>query len=461
MSMYALNSVAIRILAFIALSIQFSLSSYSQIEGNLRVRIDNSGSIPLYVAVAKYSGLLYPIKIEGWYEIKPNELFNLPIIQGSTWSTYDLAFAIRDSKGGLGNVPYTPKNPDIIRSANTYYCVPRHGSFNKRAYASELRKCGENEVKIRFSYGIMVTGDKSRDVDLTIKLSPQPTDHVSVYLQEPPKQSIWKEDQNLKKDLLDKGKKLNEIFQSNQQNDDTDINSNQEKLITLPGGVEMEFVWIPPGTFIMGSPENEKDRYDDETRHRVTLTQGFWMGKYEVTQAQWEAVMNANPSRFESGNRPVESVSWNDCQDFIAKLNRLNQGTFRLPTEAEWEYAYRAGTTTRFYWGEDRNESDIDRYAWYNGNSGDRTHEVGQKRSNPWGLYDMSGNVWEWCADWYGDYPSGPQVDPKGQQSGRARVQRGGSWLSYALYCRSASRNRSYPGYGANYIGLRILLSRT
>ncbi len=233
----------------------------------------------------------------------------------------------------------------------------------------------------------------------------------------------------------------------------------------LPTGAKpLEMVLIPAGTFMMGSPPDEKDRDDDEgPQHEVTISQDFYLGKYEVTQAQWEAVMGSNPSYFDGKpNNPVEDVSWNDCQDFIDNLNDMGliSGEFRLPTEAEWEYACRAGTTTRFYWGDDPKETEIDDYAWYGGNNSPYgTKEVGQKLPNAWGLYDMSGNVYEWCQDWYGDYPSGPIVDPTGQQSGSSRVLRGGYWYYYLQYCRSAFRYYYSPDFRHSGIGVRLLRS--
>jgi eukaryotic-like serine/threonine-protein kinase len=228
----------------------------------------------------------------------------------------------------------------------------------------------------------------------------------------------------------------------------------------------LEMVYIPAGTFMMGSPDDEIGRYDFEgTLHRVILAHGFYMGKYQVTQAQWEAVMGDNPSRFSGKpNNPVENVSWNDCQAFIEKLNQMGQGTYRLPTEAEWEYACRAGTQTRFYWGDDPDYAQIKDYAWYDGNSGGETNEVGQKKPNAWGLYDMSGNVFEWCQDWYGSYDSVSQNNPTGAKTGSTRVGRGGSWCRFARHCRSAHRGNAIllvPDATYNFIGFRVLLERT
>ena len=217
----------------------------------------------------------------------------------------------------------------------------------------------------------------------------------------------------------------------------------------------MEFVWIPAGRFTMGSPEGEEGRSDDEVQHEVRISEGFWMGKYEVTQGEWEAVMGTNPSRSdECGARcPVESVRWDDVQNFIRRLNGRDSGSgykYRLPTEAEWEYAARAGTTGARYGG-------LDETAWNAGNSGNRTHPVGRKRANAWGLHDMLGNVWEWTADRYGGYPSSPVTDPEGPSTGSNRVLRGGGWGSNARDGRSASRYGVSPGASYNDIGFRLV----
>lgn len=229
------------------------------------------------------------------------------------------------------------------------------------------------------------------------------------------------------------------------------------KTLTLPGGVEMEMIYVGPGTFTMGSPSSEEGRENDETPHRVTLTKGFWLGKYEVTQKQWQSVMGANPSYFKGDNLPVEIVSWNDCQEFARKVNdaarRQFGGGARLPTEAEWEYACRAGTSDA-YSGTGR----LDDMGWYSDNSGSKTHAVGQKRANGWGFHDMHGNVFELCQDWYGDY-GGNSTDPLGPASGDSRVLRGGGWRGYARLCRSASRRGFNPGYRSNRCGFRLCCS--
>jgi formylglycine-generating enzyme required for sulfatase activity len=233
----------------------------------------------------------------------------------------------------------------------------------------------------------------------------------------------------------------------------------EEKALTvdLGGGVKMEMVLIPAGEFMMGSPEKEQGRWANEgLQHKVKITKPFYLGKCEVTQAQWQRGMGNNPSFFKGTDKlPVENVSWNDCQEFVKKVSAMGQGVCRLPTEAEWEYACRAGTTTRFYSGDD--DGSLDRIAWYRDNSGDKTHEVGGKAANAFGLYDMSGNVWEWCSDWYADsYANAQEKDPTGPGTGEFRVLRGGGWSSIPEYCRSARRVGLSPGYRVDFIGFRV-----
>ena len=229
--------------------------------------------------------------------------------------------------------------------------------------------------------------------------------------------------------------------------------------VDLGGGVTLELVWCPPGTFMMGSPESEETRYDNETQHQVTLTQGFWMGKYEVTQAQWERVLGSNPSEFKGDPRlPVEQVSWEGCQAFIDKLNsRVNGGGFRLPTEAQWEYACRAGSRTAYCFGD--SVSGLADYAWYDENSGSKTHPVGQKRPNGWGLHDMHGNVWEWCLDWYDAdfYSKSPERDPENTTKSVLRALQGGSWYNNPRHCRSAYRGWGDPSDRLDGLGFRVV----
>ena len=215
--------------------------------------------------------------------------------------------------------------------------------------------------------------------------------------------------------------------------------------------------WISPGRFVMGSPEGEAGRWEDEgPQHEVVLTRGYWLGETAVTQGLWAAVMGTNPSRFKSETRPVETVSWDDCQGFIARLNERVEGlSVRLPTEAEWEHACRAGTTTATWLGAAGREQ-LDRIAWYRNNSGGETHRVGSKEANPWGLHDMLGNVWEWCADWSGAYSATPAVNPTRPERGTDRVLRGGSWSGDARDVRAAARGALHPVYRFEYFGFRL-----
>src|SRR5450432_3897045 len=217
-----------------------------------------------------------------------------------------------------------------------------------------------------------------------------------------------------------------------------------------------KFVWIPHGDFMMGSPKDEKERGVGETQHKVTLTKGFYMGVYLVTQEQWQAVMGNNPSQFRGEkNLPVEQVSWNDCQGFIKKLREKDKKSYRLPSEAEWEYCCRAGTTTPFYFGDTISTKQATFGKFKKGESPLKTTPVGSFPANAWGLYDMHGNVWQWCQDWYGDYPQKDVVDPQGAENGKVRVLRGGSWNQNPGGCRSAMRFWSEPGNGGG-IGLRV-----
>ena len=228
--------------------------------------------------------------------------------------------------------------------------------------------------------------------------------------------------------------------------------------IPVKNGITIDMVKVEAGTFMMGATSEMMNPEDDEKPvHQVTLTNDYYMGKYEVTQALWQAVMGSNPSYFKGDNLPVEQVSWNDCQEFISKLNGLTGKKFRLPTEAEWEYAARGGKKSRSY--QYSGSSNISDAAWYDGNSGSKTHPVGMKQANELGIYDMRGNVWEWCQDWYGSYVSSPQTNPIGVESGAARVGRGGSWCYDARDCRSSYRSFAIPDGGSSVLGFRLDLS--
>lgn len=229
-------------------------------------------------------------------------------------------------------------------------------------------------------------------------------------------------------------------------------------------------VWVPAGSFMMGSPVTEQDRdLDEDPVTDVTLTRGFWMGKHEVTQREYQEITGTNPSWFQGDpNRPVEQVSWKEAVAYCARLTERERlaghlprsYAYRLPTEAEFEYAARAGTSTRFSFGDDPDYSKVNDYAWHFGNSGGKTQPVGRKLPNAFGLHDIYGNVFEWCLDWYADrYAAGPVRDPLGPTNGFTRVLRGGSWDYPAQYCRSAYRNNVTPGRRSRSFGFRVVLS--
>ena len=222
-------------------------------------------------------------------------------------------------------------------------------------------------------------------------------------------------------------------------------------------GVSFRMIEVEGGTFRMGATaEQGNDAYGDEkTVHSVALST-YYIGQTEVKQALWEAVMGSNPSHIKGDDLPVEQVSWEDCQKFIAKLNRLTGKHFRLPTEAEWEYAARGGSKSRGY--KYSGSDNIGAVAWYEDNNSDRTHAVASHKPNELGLYDMSGNVWEWCQDWYGDYGSATQHDPTGPNRGTGRVFRGGCWINNARGCRVSNRNNSPSTYRDNGLGFRLVL---
>jgi formylglycine-generating enzyme required for sulfatase activity len=246
---------------------------------------------------------------------------------------------------------------------------------------------------------------------------------------------------------------------------------------TITNSIGMKLVLIPKGTFMMGSPASEQGRDDDETQHEVTISEDYYLGVFEVTRGQYEKVMGTNPSYFQkrvigksdSSMYPVEQVSWEDAVEFCKKLSELPEEkkagrVYRLPTEAEWEYACRAGSKAAYSFGANyawfgANSKTLGDYAWFRENSGGQTHPVGEKKANAWGLYDMHGNVWEWCSDWYGEYPKGSVSDPSGPSEGLSRVLRGGFLHDVAAGCRSAVRFRYGPTYWGYYYGFRVALS--
>lgn len=236
-----------------------------------------------------------------------------------------------------------------------------------------------------------------------------------------------------------------------------------EITIELPVDVPLTMRWVPTGEFMMGRYDGEQDGCTwEDPQHEVVFSTGFWIGKYEVTQAQWVALMGPI-SDYEGANRPVEGVSWEDVHLFLSRLNNLHGPGFRLPSEAEWEYACRAGTTTRFYWGDDPECTEIGNHAWYHDNSGEQTHNVGGKGPNDWNLYDMIGNVMEWTADAYHSRYTGAPSDGSVWNAvtensiEHARVIRGGCYLDAGRWCRSAARTFNYDDFGDyRWIGFRV-----
>ena len=231
-----------------------------------------------------------------------------------------------------------------------------------------------------------------------------------------------------------------------------EVKLGKAEVIDIGKDVKLEMVLVPAGKFKMGSPESEKGHSKAETQHEVTLTKPFCMGKYEVTQEQWTAVMGNNPSSTKGAKLPVTDVSWEDCQEFIKKLNANTKGGYRLPTEAEWEYACRAGTTTAYSFGDNITPKE----ANYSDSKIFKPVAVGSYQPNAFGLYDMHGNVWEWCEDWYGDYPTGAVIDPKGPAMGEDRVLRGGSFVSDVLMARSSLRALNTPTIRYVIYGFRL-----
>jgi formylglycine-generating enzyme required for sulfatase activity len=232
-----------------------------------------------------------------------------------------------------------------------------------------------------------------------------------------------------------------------------EVKPGKAEVIDLGKDVKLEMVLVPAGKFKMGSPVSDVRRKTNETQHEVTLTKPFYMGKYEVTQEEWQAVMGKNPSIRTKGARlPVTDVSWNDCQEFIKKLNANTKGGYRLPTEAEWEYACRAGTTTAYSFGDNITPKE----ANYSDSKIFKPVAVGSYQPNAFGLYDMHGNVWEWCEDWYGDYPTGAVIDPKGPAMGEKRVLRGGSFTDNGSWARASYRFVISPTFRSDFRGFRL-----
>lgn len=259
----------------------------------------------------------------------------------------------------------------------------------------------------------------------------------------------------------------------------------EKRTVTLPGGVKMEFAWCPPGSFLMGSPPTETGRHESETQHQVDITKGYWLGVHEVTQAQWSAVVGDNPSKFRGYDLPVESVSWFDAQKFCEELRKKVGIEARLPTEAEWEYACRAGNKSVYGYGDDA--SGLENYAWFADNSGVKkidslkelqkcnhdfneylkilsnngckTCSIAKKKPNNWGFYDLHGNVGEWCSDWYEVLPGGKETDPTGPPIGSVKIIRSACWSGCGQHLRSAARFATDPEKRSNDLGFRLAVN--
>lgn len=222
--------------------------------------------------------------------------------------------------------------------------------------------------------------------------------------------------------------------------------------------VRQRMRWIEPGSFLMGSPDEEAERYNDEIQHNVQITQGYWLADTACTHELWEAVMGVNSLTAENDTYPITHVSWYDARIFCEKLSQITGKKYSLPTEAQWEYACRAGSKTGYCFGPD--EKELKDYGWYNKNANNASHSVGGKKPNKYGLYDMHGNVWEWCSDWFAEYNEDDQVDPLGPDEGETRILRGGSWLESAGNCRCAYRFHGDPGLYYYYIGFRFSMCK-
>ena len=239
----------------------------------------------------------------------------------------------------------------------------------------------------------------------------------------------------------------------------SDSESGADTLEFTVGDVSFKMIRVEHGEFMMGATDEQENPSDDEKpAHRVTLTDDYYIGETQVTQALWEAVMGNNPSYFKYDNLPVENVSWDDCHEFTEKLNRMTGKRFRLPTEAEWEFAARGGNKSNHTQYSGSNE--LNDVAWHGNKNGATTYPIRTKKPNELGIYDMSGNVWEWCQDWYGEYNESSQPNPAGPSNGFKRIDRGGSCFSIDWHCRLSFRRNCSPAYRSNEQGVRIVLSK-
>ena len=336
----------------------------------------------------------------------------------------------------------------LISSINTY--LKRDKADEARRMADEKRRQEELERQRRQQEEEKKRQEQIEKIETEIAaLEAQRTERKKVVLQKEQELKLAQVDLEACEAKIQKlQKKLQELSEPKKKEE-------RDQVFTVDG-VSFKMIRVEGGSFMMGSPDNNPDAYDDEKPpHEVTLSD-YYIGETQVTQALWKAVMGKNPSRFKGDNNPIEEVSWTDCQEFINKLNTKTGRTFRLPTEAEWEYAARGGNKSRGdkYAGSDN----IDEVAWYGNNSERVTHPVKQKKANELGLYDMSGNVWEWCQDWFDRYGSGKETNPTGRSGGSIRVLRGGSWFSDAQGCRVAYRGCGDPDNRDGDVGFRLAL---
>ena len=336
----------------------------------------------------------------------------------------------------------------LISSINTY--LERDKADEARRMADEKRRQEELERQRRQQEEEKKRQEQIEKIETEIAaLEAQRTDRQKVVLQKEQELKLAQVDLEACEVKIQKlQKKLQELSEPKKKEE-------RNQVFTVDG-VSFKMIHVEGRPFMMGAPDNDPDADDDEKPQHEVMLSDYYIGETQVTQALWKAVMGENPSFFEGENSPVEVVSWNDCQEFIKKLIAKTGQTFRLPTEAEWEYAARGGNKRLGY--QYAGSDSIDDVAWYGDNSGNKTHPVKQKKANELGLYDMSGNVWEWCQDRYGKYGSGKETDPTGPSKGSFRVVRGGGWNYDAQGCRVAYRNDGAPGNRNINIGFRLAL---
>ena len=391
--------------------------------------------------------------------------------QGSVDAQYNLALLYLNGKGVEKNSAEAlkwflkaaeQKNVDAQLWAGVMYGNGNGVSKNfdeavkwYRAAADQGNAMAQYNLGVMYANGLGVKGNLSVAAEWYRKSAAQGNENAKEALRKI--EGVLNDDEIFRKAMADFLKAKNDGVKKTASSEDTEtsgLKTGTVRTLVLPGGAKMEVIYVAPGSFVMGSPEGEAGRFDNETQHRVTITKGYWLGKYPVTQEEWVSLMGENPARFKNARNPVERVSWEDCQEFCQKLNSYLHCGARLPTEAEWEYACRAGSVGGY-----GIKGSFDQISWCCDNSDDTTHPVGQKGKNNWGFRDMHGNVWEWCEDWYGDYDAIAQIDPTGPESGEARVARGGSWFNPLYYGRSAKHSGYSPGVCDPAIGFRLCCS--